>query len=269
MTGTIVGSIDVAQVVLYAFWIFFAGLIWYLRTEDRREGYPLEADVSGAYNKSPWLFVPPAKTFLLPHGQGAVQAPNFRRDPPPANAERISRASGYPLEPVGDPMLAGVGPGSWAMRQDVPDLTAHGEARIVPMRMATGFEIAAGEIDPRGLAVVGCDRLVAGTVRDVWVDRSEHLIRYYEVDVEGQATTDPDAEEDGFGVLLPNNFVVIKRGRARAPYLYVHAITSEQFALVPARAAARTVTRLEEDRIAAYYGSGLLYALRNRREALL
>ena len=70
MTGSLVGNIDVAQVVLYAFWIFFAGLIWYLRQEDRREGYPLEEDVSGRYNKSPWLFVPPKKTFVLPHGQG-------------------------------------------------------------------------------------------------------------------------------------------------------------------------------------------------------
>ena len=69
MTGSLVGNIDVAQVVLYAFWLFFAGLIWYLRQEDRREGYPLEEDVTGRYNKSPWLFVPPKKTFLLPQHQ--------------------------------------------------------------------------------------------------------------------------------------------------------------------------------------------------------
>jgi photosynthetic reaction center H subunit len=38
------GRIDFAQLVLYAFWIFFAGLIWYLRREDKREGYPLVSD---------------------------------------------------------------------------------------------------------------------------------------------------------------------------------------------------------------------------------
>jgi photosynthetic reaction center H subunit len=38
------GRIDFAQIVLYAFWIFFAGLIWYLRREDKREGYPLVSD---------------------------------------------------------------------------------------------------------------------------------------------------------------------------------------------------------------------------------
>lgn len=35
--------IDGAQIALYAFWIFFAGLIYYLRREDKREGYPLES----------------------------------------------------------------------------------------------------------------------------------------------------------------------------------------------------------------------------------
>ena len=42
--GEITGYIDVAQVTLYAFWVFFAGLIIYLRSEDKREGYPLESD---------------------------------------------------------------------------------------------------------------------------------------------------------------------------------------------------------------------------------
>ncbi|TYC61771.1 photosynthetic reaction center subunit H [Rhodobacterales bacterium] len=263
MTGSIVGSLDVAQVVLYAFWVFFAGLIWYLRKEDRREGYPLEDDVSGAFNKSPFLFIPNKKTFALPHGEGLLQVPDMRRDERPLNAERLSRAPGYPYEPTGNPMLSGMGPGAWSERRNIPDITAHGEARIVPMRLAEGFAIAEGELDPRGLPVVGCDGAAAGTVADVWVDRSEHLIRYYEIDM-------PGLPEDGPGsTLLPNNFVVIKTGRGRQPYLYVHAITSAQFIDVPARANAGSVTRLEEDRIAAYYGSGLLYALRSRREALL
>ena len=45
-TGAITSHIDVAQVALYAFWIFFAGLIFYLRSEDKREGYPLQSDRS-------------------------------------------------------------------------------------------------------------------------------------------------------------------------------------------------------------------------------
>ena len=48
-TGAITGYIDVAQVALYAFWIFFAGLIFYLRKEDKREGYPLVTERPGYF----------------------------------------------------------------------------------------------------------------------------------------------------------------------------------------------------------------------------
>jgi photosynthetic reaction center H subunit len=36
--------IDLTQVLLYAFWLFFALLVYYLRREDKREGYPLQSD---------------------------------------------------------------------------------------------------------------------------------------------------------------------------------------------------------------------------------
>lgn len=259
MIGSLGGSLDVAQMVLYAFWIFFAGLLWYLRQEDRREGYPLEDDATGRYNKNPFLFIPPKKTFILPHGQGTKQVPDFVRDTPRLSGRRLAKASGYPMEPVGNPLLAGIGPGSWAERAERPDMTAHGDARIVPLRIAEGFAIADGETDPHGLPVIACDGQVAGTVSDVWVDRSEQLIRYYEVALtEGSRT-----------VLLPNNFVVLRTGRGRQRQLYVHAITAAQFADVPATAQAATVTLREEDRIAAYYGAGLLYAVTDRQEPLL
>lgn len=58
----ITDSIDVAQVVLYAFWIFFAGLVIYLRREDKREGYPLESD-QGKADIQGWPPVPPAKIY--------------------------------------------------------------------------------------------------------------------------------------------------------------------------------------------------------------
>ena len=44
---TIVGTYDVAELVFYAFVLFFLGLMVYLRREDRREGYPLEDEVTG------------------------------------------------------------------------------------------------------------------------------------------------------------------------------------------------------------------------------
>ena len=45
--GAITGYIDLAQILLYAFWIFFAGLIYYLARESHREGYPMESDSLG------------------------------------------------------------------------------------------------------------------------------------------------------------------------------------------------------------------------------
>ena len=43
-TGAITQYVDVAQIVLYMFWIFFAGLIYYLVRENHREGYPLDSE---------------------------------------------------------------------------------------------------------------------------------------------------------------------------------------------------------------------------------
>ena len=64
MTAAITGYIDVAQLVLYGFWIFFAGLIIYLRREDKREGYPLESDRSKRAPRVPVVAWPryPAST---------------------------------------------------------------------------------------------------------------------------------------------------------------------------------------------------------------
>jgi photosynthetic reaction center H subunit len=54
-------------------------------------------------------------------------------------------------------MLAGVGPGSYALRADKPDLTHSGEPRIVPMSVAKHFSVAEKDPDPRGMTVVGAD----------------------------------------------------------------------------------------------------------------
>jgi photosynthetic reaction center H subunit len=256
-TGALTAYLDVAQITLYGFWIFFAGLIWYIRQEDRREGYPLENDVTGEYNRDPWLFVPAPKTFKLPHGRGAVSVPDLeRRDTRKIAGERTARAPGSPLVPVGDPLLAGVGPGSWAERADLPDLTAGGANKIVPLRLDGEFYLASEDPDPRGMEVVGCDGEVAGTVSDVWIDRSEYLIRYLEVSLGKGAKAR--------SVLLPVNFTVFRNGHA-----YVHAITAAQFAKVPGTKSPDSITMLEEEKVTAYYGAGTLYANEKRAEPLV
>lgn len=259
--GEVVGSIDVAQIVLYVFWIFFAGLLWYLRQEDRREGYPLEDDVTGAYNKSPWLFMAQPKTFVLPHGQGTAAAPNFKRDAQPEGVRRTSVAPGSPMVPTGDGMKSAIGPGAYAQRLDIADLTAHGDHRIVPMSIDGAYSLSADDPDPIGMKVVGTDRRSAGVVKDVWIDRAEHLIRYYEVEI--------GADDTEKHVLLPANFAMLQKSRAHGQHLHVHAVQSHHFADVPGTASAQSITRLEEEKIMAYYGGGLLYASKRRGESWL
>ena len=90
-TGAITGYIDVAQLILYAFWIFFAGLIYYLRREDKREGYPLDLRPLGpALTVQGFPPMPEPKTFLLPHG-GTYHAP---RAATPDDREIARRARG-------------------------------------------------------------------------------------------------------------------------------------------------------------------------------
>jgi photosynthetic reaction center H subunit len=255
-TGALTAYLDVAQITLYAFWIFFAGLIWYIRQEDRREGYPLENDVTGDYNRDPWLFVPAPKQFNMPHGRGTVSVPDGKRDGRQILGERTGRGPGNPIVPVGDPMLAGVGPGSWAERADHADITATGVNKIVPLSYDGEFFLAQEDPDPRGMEVIGCDGEVAGTIKDLWIDRSEYLIRYLEVAV-GKGAKARSA-------MLPVNFTVFRNGHA-----YVHAITAAQFAKVPSIKSPGSITMLEEERVVAYFGAGQLYATPARQEPLI
>ncbi|MEM7570826.1 MAG: photosynthetic reaction center subunit H [Pseudomonadota bacterium] len=255
----IVGNIDVAQMVLYAFWLFFAGLIWYLQAESRREGYPLEEDLTGKYNKDAWLSLPTPKTFKLPNGQGERTYPNAaNRDTRPVAARRASPIAGAPLIPTGNPLTDCIGPSSWAERPDHPDLTPHGTAKIVPMSTLPHFSITEGDLDPRGLNVVAADGNVAGTISDAWIDQSESLIRYFEIDLGAEKR------------LIPLHFAKRRNGRAPGTKEYfVTALMSDQFTDVPQTAAADKITMLEEEKIMAYYGGGNLYATPKRSEPLL
>ena len=71
-TGAITSYIDVAQIALYAFWVFFAGLIYYLHREDKREGYPLESDRSPNVRVEGFPSVPKPKSFHLRTRTGAA-----------------------------------------------------------------------------------------------------------------------------------------------------------------------------------------------------
>lgn len=254
--GAITSSIDIAQVTLYLFWFFFAGLLIYLRREDKREGYPLEeTDASMRRSRDGFPGRPTPKTFVLPHG-GTRTRPEIAPD---ADGQSLSAAptawwTSAPLEPTGNPLLAGVGPGAWANRPDHAELTLEGLPKIVPLRADAAYSLDHRDPDPRGQPVLGADGKVGGTIRDIWVDRSERLFRYLELEVPG-----------GRRVLLPVNFSkVTDRG-----IVQVRSILGHQFADVPGLANPDQVTMLEEEKIMAYYGAGTLYATPSRLGPLL
>jgi photosynthetic reaction center H subunit len=249
--------LDVAQVTLYVFWIFFACLIFYLRREDKREGYPLDSTASGGGVVHGFPKMPDPKTYLLRDGHVAT-LPNHKNDRRDVAAVPIAVWPGAPLEPTGNPMLDGVGPGSWADREDVPERNIDDIPCIVPLRLAEGTWLEPRDPDPRGMKVIGADNEIGGVVTDVWVDRAEGLIRYIEVEV----ATSAGAKR----VLLPMPFALVNHKRGRVT---VDAILGSQFADVPATKSPDQVTKLEEDRICGYFGAGTLYATPSRQEPML
>jgi photosynthetic reaction center H subunit len=248
--------LDVTQVVLYAFWLFFAGLIFYLQRESRREGYPLVDDMTGASRGPDPILLPDPKTFRLASGRSVTVPDASLDDTGPVNGTKTENWYGAPLVPNGDPMTSGIGPGTYTRRPDIPDVTYEGHNRIVPIRVATSFSIDSNDTDPRGLSVYAADYEQAGTVKDVWVDRSEYLIRYLEVELTG-----------GKRVLVPMNFVDKICGDRKR--IDVDSLLAKQFAGVPSTKNADSVTLLEEDKIVAYYGAGTLYRTPDIQEPLL
>ena len=254
-TGAITGYFDVAQVVLYAFWIFFAGLLIYLHRENKREGYPLESDRSGGRIKvQGFPAVPEPKTYLLPEGN-LVLAPRVEHDDRPLLAHPIGAYPGAPLQPTGNPMLDNVGPAAWTLRATHPDHTVDGRPMIVPLRVDPTLSVSREDPDPRGMPVYGADRQLAGHVTDVWVDRAEPQIRYLEL------RTAP-----GRLAMLPMGFAKIDGSRRE---IRVKSILGAQFSSVPALASPDQITLREEDQIMAYFAGGTLYATPNRAEPLL
>ncbi|MCH4891969.1 MULTISPECIES: photosynthetic reaction center subunit H [unclassified Sphingomonas] len=249
--------IDVALITLNAFFLFFVGLIIYLRREDRREGFPLEDEMTGRLDTlgGPLLHGD-TKYFKLPFGHGTTQAPAHGREPVDIAARRFERFPGAPYVPTGDPLVDGVGPAAYADRAKRPDVDWEGHPRIVPLGAASEFWIVKNDPDPRGMPVVGADGKVAGTVGEVWIDKADRLIRYLEVAL----------ADSGRSVLAPMFMATIERKRGR---VVIDAITAAQFANAPEAGANGTITLYEEERVSAYFGGGYLYATPARQEPFL
>jgi len=250
-------SIDVTEIIFTLFWVFFIFLVFYLHRENKREGYPLESDHVNGVTVEGFPGVPSPKTYLKPHG-GEMQLPGGG----PAEREDLPlRATaghpGAPFEPTGEnPMLDGVGPGAWANRPDEPEMTMHNEPRFKPLRTLEKFHVDKNDPDPRGMEVFGAGGELAGTVADIWVDRVEPLIVFFEVDL----------NDGGSNVMLPINFSRVNRWKRT---ITVRAIYAHQFKDIPKLASPDLITMLEEEKITAYFGAGTLYADDQRAEPLI
>ncbi|MCB5198978.1 photosynthetic reaction center H subunit [Loktanella sp. DSM 29012] len=254
--NTIIGNVDLASVAIWAFWVFFAGLIFYIQRENMREGYPMRDDSDQVPANESLFPLPAPKTFHLRNDRGTVTVPslafeeaNLRTDLAIAPS---SKATGSPWIPTGDPMVDGVGPAAWAPRRDIPELDAHGHAKIQPMSTLPDFRISFGN-DPRGMPVVGGDNKVAGVVVDIWVDVPEQLIRYLEVELTG-----------GGRRLVQMTMCRVHSNRIRVRALYAHNWDG-----IPTIKGTDQVTLLEEEKIMAYIAGGTLYATERRTENVL
>ncbi|MEO0362482.1 MAG: photosynthetic reaction center subunit H, partial [Pseudomonadota bacterium] len=93
MVEPIVGYYDLATVTLWLFWLFFALLIYYLQTENMREGYPLETD-DGEPAPNQGLFpLPKEKTFKLMHGRGDVTVPDGKAEERDVALRQLSKSA--------------------------------------------------------------------------------------------------------------------------------------------------------------------------------
>jgi photosynthetic reaction center H subunit len=252
MNPQLTPGLDVALLVFWAFVLFFVALVFYLRREDRREGYPLEDEITGRIDTPGGpLSTAPTKSFLLPFGHGVATTPTKGREPVNIAARRTERFGGAPYVPTGDPLVDGIGPAAWADRAKRPDLDMEGHPRIVPLSSAADFWIARGDSDLVGWPVIGADGAVAGTVSDLWIDRADRLVRY--IQLEG-------------GVIAPMMMATVDRRRRR---VVIEAINAAQFAGVPRTAVPGQITLYEEERIQAWFGGGYLYANTGRQEPFL
>ncbi|MEL6243740.1 MAG: photosynthetic reaction center subunit H [Pseudomonadota bacterium] len=259
-SGEFVSGIDLVDVCLWLFTLFFIGLVLYLQREGMREGYPLEDDTTGRVDTAKHVFGPSKRIAHLPHGRPDADLTEGPRDTRDLALQRTAPWPGAPYAPTGDPMTDGVGPASYAERSDYPDLTLEGEPRIQPYRLHPEYSVREGDIDPRGLPVIAADGEQGGVISDLWVDRSESIIRYLEVEVplDGGATRK---------ALLPVPFAKVVGGRK--PHVAVEAINAAHFVKVPAIKSPDSITRLEEDKVSGFYGGGKFYATAARSEPLL
>ena len=245
--GNITELIDLPDAAFWTFFVLFVLLCIWLRREDKREGYPMRASPFTDEQLLGFPTPPPPHTYLLNEG-GTLQAPHLYEQAP-THAVPLHGHDGTPFSPVGNPLLAGIGPGAWVKRRMGPDLTETGEEIYQPMRVMSGWAIAPGETDPIGMAVFDRRFRPIGRVVDVWIDRGSNVIRMFEVLPPPDLAVGP--------VLVPIYHTVIKE---RAREVRVTALHAHQLADIPRPARPTSITAQEHEQLNAYFAAGRFYA---------
>ena len=249
--GAFTEQLDLPLLLVMAFFLFFLGLVFYLRQEDKREGYPLQSDrprgTAGRVAVVGFPPLPKPKTFLLRGGK-TVLAPRAQRERE-LNARPAYAFPGSPLMPLGDPLLDGIGPASYALKANEPDRTYDGDLKMVPMRDKPQYRLEETDIDLFGMPVFAADGAQVGIVHDLWINAHEYFVRYVEVEL----TEEPDRRR----LLAPYAFCSFSERPRRMNF---KTLTREQFLRVPIVAERDSITMREEDRINGYFAGGTLYA---------
>lgn len=245
--GQISDQIDIPTVLSWVFVLFFVALVFWLQRESKREGYPLKAS---PFTKERMDGFPPPpeepQTYILNEG-GTIQAPHYYEQAP-TSAKPVHQFDGTAFSPVGNPLLAAIGPGSWVMKKDVPALTERGDLLLQPLSALHEWSIRKEDSDPRGMIVYDWRWNEIGRVAELWIDRGIKIVRMLEVELHGNVHAGR--------VLVPIYHTEI---REKAREVRVTALWAHQFAEVPMPAKPGMMTGQEEERLNAYYSAGLFY----------
>ena len=244
--------IDLPDLAFWAFVLFFLLLVLWIRREDKREGYPMQASPFDRTELSGFPDPPgEPRTYMLNEG-GETVAPHFYAQPE-LRARPLYPFDGTPLMPAGHPLDSPLGPGAWVMRRDEPMLTEKGELMLQPLRLLDDWHVERGEADPRGMPVFDWRWKPVGVVRDLWVDRSIKILRLLEVEL------DAGVVPAGYGlgrILVPIYHTDIAE---RAREVHITALEAHQLAGIPMPASLDRITAREDERLNAYFAAGRFY----------
>jgi photosynthetic reaction center H subunit len=112
-----------------------------------------------------------------------------------------------------------------------------------------GFEVSAGR-DPRGMPILSRDDQVVGYVTDMWIDEPEAMVRYLQFDLES---------EWGSG----SRIVPVYMAKVKPRWVRVRSLDAAFFDRVPVVGGSGVLTKLDEEKVMAFYAGGQMYATEN------